>query len=213
MLGLDFILTPHNHEQAVHMHVMTYSKYGKEIFHNVVNTLHIRVWAPPDCKSHTKSQRQLKKVLKSNKLKKLLKDHYIIEIDKNMGITIVLLTWKVMQYWTVLYNEHNYRVILNESSVFNDTLLDCILFMVDLRGKITQWLTTHLSCLSRHIKLDGMELLPGFYMISKVHKTPVMNHPICNVHFSVTSLAFLLTLRILILIYGKLKRVLSNKLL
>jgi hypothetical protein len=82
--------------------------------------------------------------------------------------------------------------------------------MIDLRGKITQWLTVHLFCLSRHIRLDRTELLSGFYMILKVHKTPVMSYFICNVHSSITSLASLLALRILTLINGKLKRVLSN---
>jgi hypothetical protein len=110
----------------------------------------------------------------------------------------------------VLYDEYNYRVILNELFSFNSTLSNCILFMANLRDKVTQWLAVHLLCLSRHIRLDRTESLSGFYMISKVHKTPVMSCSICNTHFSITLLVSLLTSRILILIHGKLKRVLSN---
>jgi hypothetical protein len=75
-----------------------------------------------------KSQRQLRKALKSNKLKKLLKNHYIIETDKNIEITIVLLIWKVMQCQTVLYDECNYRVILDELLSSDSTLSDYTLF-------------------------------------------------------------------------------------
>jgi hypothetical protein len=47
-------------------------------------------------------------------------------------------------------------------------------------------------------------------MILKVYKILVIGHSIYSIYFSVTLLVSLLVLRILILIYGKLKRVLSN---
>jgi hypothetical protein len=101
-------------------------------------------------------------------------------------------------------------VILDKPPSSNNTLSDCTLFIVDLRDKISQWLTIHLLYLSRHIKLDRTESLPEFYMISKVHKSLVIDHSICNTYFLVISLTSLLALRILTLIYRKLKRVLSN---
>jgi hypothetical protein len=65
MLGLDFIPTLHNHEQAVYTHVTTYSKHGKEIFYNVVNTLYIGTQVFLDCKSYTKARNNLERHLKA----------------------------------------------------------------------------------------------------------------------------------------------------
>jgi hypothetical protein len=50
-----------------------------------------------------------------------------------------------------------------------------------------------------------MKSLLGFYMISKVHKTPIMNCLIFSTYSSVTSLASLLALRILFLIHENLR--------
>jgi hypothetical protein len=71
-------------------------------------------------------------------------------------------------------------------------------------------LAAHLLYLSKHIKLNRLESLLGFYMISKVHKTLVMSYSIYDAYFLIISLVSLLTLRILTLIYGELKRVLFN---
>jgi hypothetical protein len=39
--NLDFVLMPINYESAIHTHVITYSKYSKEILPAMLNTFHI----------------------------------------------------------------------------------------------------------------------------------------------------------------------------
>jgi hypothetical protein len=55
--GLKFVLTPINHESAIHTHITTYSKYGKEILPAVLNTLRVGGKIPEFTTFHLKSQR------------------------------------------------------------------------------------------------------------------------------------------------------------
>jgi hypothetical protein len=64
--GLDFVPTPINYESAIHTHVTTYSKYGKEILPVVLNTLQVSGKIPEFTMSHSKSQRLVHQVFHSS---------------------------------------------------------------------------------------------------------------------------------------------------
>jgi hypothetical protein len=154
---------------------------------------------PPNSAFCSENQHHVRKVLKSPKLKTLLKDHLLIRSDKNMGTAMVSLSWEIDQCALALGDRQNYSLI----QTGNPNLVQ---FKEHLRTKAIAWLNIHLPLfLVKHIKPDGMEKLSGFYMIPKIHKNPVAGRPIYVVHISVTSLASVLALKILTEIHMHIK--------
>jgi hypothetical protein len=95
----------------------------------------------------------------------------------------------------------------------NGSKLDHSEFNSDYRVQVGSWLHEHLLYLKKYIDPDGTKLLPRFYMISKVHKTPVAGHSICNTHSLITLLVFTLVLKLLTVIHEKLSKQFCNTVL
>jgi hypothetical protein len=76
----------------------------------------------------------------------------------------------------------------------------------DLCLQANTWFHKHILWKARDlIKLDGTKLLLRFYITLKIHKNPVVSRSIYAVHFSMTSLAFALVLRALMVLYNHIK--------
>jgi hypothetical protein len=90
--GLDFVSIPINHESAIHTHIMTYSKYSKEILPAVLDTLQVGGKIPKFTTSHLKSQRLVYQAFHSTEFKELFNKYILIRADKNMETTVVALS-------------------------------------------------------------------------------------------------------------------------
>jgi hypothetical protein len=198
-LRLDFVPVPPSHVSVVHTNITAYSKHGKRILHSVADYISAAGVVPFNTVFYSENQRRVREALKSPELKTLLKDHLLIGSDKNMGTAVVSLRWEVDQCAVTLGDRKNYSLV-------QSTNPDLDQFEEHLKTQATAWLNVHLPpSLMKHIKLDGTEKLPGFYMVSKVHKTPVAGRPICATHTSVTSLASVLATKVLTEIHKHIK--------
>jgi hypothetical protein len=130
-----------------------------------------------------------------------------------MGTSVVSLSWKVAQCVKVLRDQENYKLVYDVPGFTNGSKLDHSEFNSDYMVQVGSWLHEHLLYLKKYIDPDGTKSLPGFYMIPKVHKTPVAECPICDIYSSVTWLVFTLVSKLLIVIHEKLSKQFHNTVL
>jgi hypothetical protein len=117
-----------------------------------------------------------------------------------METLVISLSWEITQCTKALGDQENYELIYDIPVLTNGSKLNHSKFNSDYRVQVGLWLYEYLLYLKKYIDPDSTELLLGFYIFSKVHKTLVAGRPICNVYSLITSLAFTLVLKLLIMI-------------
>jgi hypothetical protein len=91
--------------------MMMYLKYGIRIQQPVLDYISSVARVKPRASVKSENQRLVVKTLKSTEYKQLFVDHILMRSDKNMGIAVVSLHWKVNQCNLALNDKKNYHFI------------------------------------------------------------------------------------------------------
>jgi hypothetical protein len=147
-------------------------------------------WVPPitnplvelknlDYRVFVKPSKNHKSINEINILMDILKDNSIriCESDKNLGITIVDNSWYITEIQNQVNDPSTYEIKSPNINTISNKIRECIGLM-----KLLPNLPYGVSTYVRNFIRPDVWKLPKFYVIPKIHKTPLKGRPIVPSH-------------------------------